>query len=233
MSQTFKQSGKLVPYYSAAGVAVDAVVALPGRLGVVQATIAALGTGTVSISGVHNLPATTADAWEDGDPLFWDLSTTKLTRLGTPATPFAGTAVGAKVATTQTRADVLLNERGNTPVCMLHRTWEDCAGNLTLDAEDVGKVINVTADAKTITLPATAAGLEFIIRNGGADGAVLVNIDPQDADKIMSADWAGVDKKSALNTKATARRGDFARLVGGNTDGYFIVERRGIWAAEA
>jgi len=50
-------------------------------------------------------------------------------------------------------------------------TAETIADNKTLDAQDTGKVFFVTADAKTITLPAVA-GASFRVVNGGAYGTV-------------------------------------------------------------
>ena len=112
-------------------------------------------------------------------------------------------------------------------------TFEDVADNKTLDAEDVGKVINVTADAKTITLPAVSAGLEYVIRNGGASGTVEVTVSPNAVDKIMGADLAGVDDKDRINTKATAIIGDYIHLIYGGATGWMVVAERGTWAAEA
>jgi hypothetical protein len=107
------------------------------------------------------------------------------------------------------------------------------AANVTLDIQDVGKLLVVTADAKTITLPATAAGMNFNIINGGAFGTIAVNVSPNASDKIMGADVAGTNDKDQINTKATAAPGDYLVLVGGNADGYVITHKRGTWAEEA
>jgi hypothetical protein len=104
----------------------------------------------------------------------------------------------------------------------------------TLDAEDSGKVFFVDTDAKIVTLPAIAAGLDGVkIVNIGGFGAVLVTISPQAADMILGPDITGADDKDLLNTKATARRGDYVVLGGNDADGYAVQEMRGIWARQA
>jgi len=112
-------------------------------------------------------------------------------------------------------------------------TWEAISADKTLDAEDHGKAFFVTADAKTITVPATATALRCLIMNGGAFGTIAVNISPNANDKIMGPDLAGVDNKDLINTKATACRGDYAIIRNGHADGPVVDELRGTWAAEA
>ena len=48
----------------------------------------------------------------------------------------------------------------------------------------------------------------------------------------MGADLAGVNDKDRINTKGTAKRGDFLVLVADGTDGYFVWAERGVWAAQ-
>jgi predicted RecA/RadA family phage recombinase len=59
-----------------------------------------------AVRGVFTFPATTADDWADGDILYWDNSTGKLTDTAS-TNKIAGKALGAKVASTTT-ADVQL-----------------------------------------------------------------------------------------------------------------------------
>jgi len=113
-------------------------------------------------------------------------------------------------------------------------TCEEVDDNKTLAAQDVGKLLYVTADAKTITLPATAAGLgPIVIMNGGADAGVAVNVSPNASDKIMGPDVAGTDNKDQINTKATAKRGDYIQIQADGSSGWYIQKKRGIWAEEA
>ena len=112
--------------------------------------------------------------------------------------------------------------------------FEAVTANKTLAATDVGKVLYVTTDAVTVTLPATAAGLQFIVMNGGSiSGGVGVTVSPNAADKLMGAGLAGTDNKDRINTKATAEPGDFIKLVADGSAGYYIVEEKGTWANEA
>ncbi|MGZ5055667.1 MAG: hypothetical protein ACXWAT_12120 [Methylobacter sp.] len=103
----------------------------------------------------------------------------------------------------------------------------------TLDIEDNGKLFVVTADAKIITLPAVATPVNCVIMNGGAFSTIAINVSPAAADKIQGPDLPGTDNKDLINTKATARRGDFVRLATGDANGPLAIELRGTWATEA
>jgi hypothetical protein len=109
---------------------------------------------------------------------------------------------------------------------------ETVAGALTLDIEDNGKAFFVTADAGVITLPAVATPVNCAIVNAGAFGTVLVSISPDAADKIRGPNLAGTNNKDLLNTKATAKRGDFVTLAVGDADGCLVASMRGTWATE-
>lgn len=96
----------------------------------------------------------------------------------------------------------------------------DVTTNKTLTAADQGIIQNVVVDGLTITLPSTAAGLGFTIRNGGAkisangpagataNKSVLVTVAPAAADAIAGNGFTAVVNKAALNTKATSQVGD-------------------------
>lgn len=107
------------------------------------------------------------------------------------------------------------------------------SANYTLAIVDSGLVTYVDTDAFTLTLPATVAGLTFTIVNAGLDGGVLITLSPNAADAIQGGGLTAVDNKDLLNTKATAKRGDYVTLVGDGTVGWLIAEKRGIWAKEA
>lgn len=116
----------------------------------------------------------------------------------------------------------------------------DVSGNLTLVKDThTGVVVNVTADAKTITLPAAAAGVLFAVRNGGAapTGAPVgaggnessaVTIAPNGTDTIGGAGRAAANS-NLVNTKATANVGDEVWLLG-VSGGWQIVYKKGTWA---
>ncbi len=125
--------------------------------------------------------------------------------------------------------------------------YENIDTSKTLAVADNGIVQNVIADAITITLPATVVGMCFTIRNGGvpasssvgagtgSDGTVLVTVAPNASDQINGLNFSGADNKAALNTKATAKVGDFITLVADGTAGvgWQVLFARGIWARQA
>lgn len=126
------------------------------------------------------------------------------------------------------------------------RMWVDVDTNKTLAAIDNGYVQNVIADGVTITLPSTAAGLNYTVRNGGApasggplysgsNGTVLVTVAPAAADGISGANFTAATNKAALNTKATSQCGDFIQLQGTGTagvTGWNVVAFGGTWARQ-
>lgn len=107
------------------------------------------------------------------------------------------------------------------------------SGNKTLDSEDSGKLFWVDTDAAIITLPAVATPVFPKIINGGAFGAVAVTLSPSAADTLEGPDITAIDDKDVINTKATARRGDFAVIGMADAAGHTITELRGTWAREA
>ena len=106
---------------------------------------------------------------------------------------------------------------------------ETTAVDKTLDAQDTGKVIFVTADDKTITLPAVA-GMAFRIVNGAAYGTAGIDVAPNASDLIISRDIGGTDNHGLVNTKATACRGDYLDIEYGDATGWIVTEMRGTWA---
>ena len=120
------------------------------------------------------------------------------------------------------------------------RTQADVSTNLTLVKDThSGVVINVIADAQTITLPAAAAGVQFKVRNGGAapvggpagassNGTAVVTIAPNGTDTIGGAGRTSANT-SLVNTKLTSVIGDEVWLLG-VAGAWEIVNKIGIWA---
>lgn len=106
---------------------------------------------------------------------------------------------------------------------------ETTAVDKTLNAQDTGKVIFVTADDKTITLPAVA-GMAFRIVNGAAFGVAGIDVAPNGSDLIISRDISGTDNHGLVNTKATACRGDYVDIEYGDATGWIVTKMRGTWA---
>ena len=104
----------------------------------------------------------------------------------------------------------------------------------TVDAEDSGKTLFVQADAKTITLLATAVGITIKVVNDMDDGDCLVTIDPNGSDAIVGIEYTGTDGGAMTNTKATANRGDYVVLFANGSGGWHVQDCVGIWViAEA
>jgi len=112
----------------------------------------------------------------------------------------------------------------------------DVTANKTLAIADCGIVQNITATGKTITLPSTAAGLSFTIRNGGAgdsDGEITLNVSPAAADKISGGPTGTpTDNKDLINTSGRGAI-DELQLVGDGVDGWVVVRSSGTWTREA
>jgi len=132
----------------------------------------------------------------------------------------------------------------NDPV--LSRTKQTTvSATTTFTAADAGAgTYNVATDAIVMNLPIITAdtiGMEFTFRNTGADGAVLLSIDPNAVDGIngsianaaSDSVASGVVGKKLNNTKATANNGDYVTLKAVALTKWFIVGGVGIWASEA
>ena len=99
----------------------------------------------------------------------------------------------------------------------------------------VGKFVTISADDKTLTLPAVVVGASFIIVNTAADGGALLTISPNSSDKFLVdiAGAAGTNNKDIINTKATQIKYDYVKLVGLSADGWLIDDIRGTWVDES
>lgn len=107
-----------------------------------------------------------------------------------------------------------------------YNEFEAVTGNKTLDLGDAGVVQNVTATC-TVTLPATSAKANYIVRVG-AEG-ITVTISPNASDKIAgygaSNTGAGTDDKDLIFTSQPA--GSYVQLQGDGTDGYTVTRISG------
>lgn len=114
----------------------------------------------------------------------------------------------------------------------------------TLTVADTGYVQNVIYASGVVTLPSTAAGLYFTVRNGGVpqvstlagsgDDGNGISISPAALDLIEGGvSGTATDNKDLINTAATARVGDEVSLMGGDADGWNVTQIKGVWAREA
>mgnify|MGYP001221768865 CR=1 FL=1 len=99
----------------------------------------------------------------------------------------------------------------------------------------VGKFVTISADAKTLTLPAVVVGASFIIVNTANDGESLLTISPNSSDKFLVdiAGAAGTDNKDVILAKATQDQYDYIHLVGLTSAGWYISDVRGTWVDES
>lgn len=106
---------------------------------------------------------------------------------------------------------------------------EEISDDLTVDAADSGKILLVTVTGKTITLPAISGfiGMSFTVMSA-AKGITLA-ISPNSGDKIIGLDFTAADDKDAL---CTSEKGDYIKLIGEGTHGWYIAEAVGTWTRE-
>lgn len=107
------------------------------------------------------------------------------------------------------------------------------SANKTLAVADSGIAQRVTTDAITVTLPTASTNLlsSYKIENNGAtDGAVLVTVALQTGtDTIKGAGITPGAGKAFLNTKATAKIGDYVIFQSDGVANYLISAVRGTW----
>jgi len=111
----------------------------------------------------------------------------------------------------------------------------DVTGNKTLTAADSGIVQDVKANA-VITLPATAAGLRFVIHvnQTSAGKKPTVSIAPNSADGVTGNGFTAAVNK-AINA-TSAEFGDFIELSGTGTTGvtgWIVDGSAGTWSRAA
>ena len=99
---------------------------------------------------------------------------------------------------------------------------------------DSGKTFtNSETDGVVFTLPAIATGNTITFVNTAVNGAADLTISPNASDGIQYA-GSNTDDKDLINTKATAKQGDFVTLASLNgTTAWQVVAARGVWAKEA
>ena len=232
---TFVQEGNLLDHTPAADVAAGGVVVLNDQIGIAKTPIAATMPGALAISGVFDVEkdddGSTGTVFLADQPVYWDADAEL-------ASPTAGVLMGvalAAAAKTDSTVRVRLSQTA-VPPALVNKVLETvtlASASKTLDAQDVGKVMNVTVGHATnvVTLPATAAGLQYVIRCGASGQRVAVS--PAAADKIMGADLAGVDDKDRILAAADSVAGDYLHLVADAVNGWFVVAERGKWTAES
>lgn len=101
-----------------------------------------------------------------------------------------------------------------------NRSATDVTGNVTLTAADSGKTFVVKADGVVITLPATALGLTYTIKNGSRyDGEYAYTVAPAAADGVTGNGFTAAVNKAITVSKATSRAKDEFTILGTGTTG--------------
>ncbi len=99
--------------------------------------------------------------------------------------------------------------------------------------DDSGKTIVSSLDGFVATLPSIATGNTITFVNMANDGQGEYSISPAALDGINYI-GSNTDDKDLINTKATAKKGDYVTLASLNgTTAWQVVAVRGIWAKEA
>jgi hypothetical protein len=106
---------------------------------------------------------------------------------------------------------------------------------------DRGAIIQCATDNGVLTLPAIStvqAGFRVKFQNTGADGGAKISLSPAAADNIVGQTFAGADvggvaNKDMINTKASAIKGDWLEVIADGTTTWWIINIKGVWAAEA
>ena len=99
--------------------------------------------------------------------------------------------------------------------------------------DDSGKTFVSETDGLVFTLPSIATGNTFTFVNNAPNGEADLSISPAAADGIQYA-GSNTDNKDLINTKATAKQGDFVTLASLNgTTAWQVTAARGVWAKEA
>jgi len=179
----------------------------------------------VDIRGVIQLPVTGAVITDVGQPIY--ASDDNAFQFSPVGGVYVGTVIRfVSAAVVDVAFDALF---GKDPYG--GRVWETYSASSTLDKQDNGKGFWVDTDAQTMTLLtfAAATALDILVMNGGAFGTVAVSVDPAAGDLISGPDDTGADGGIMVNTKVTARRGDYVKLVTGGDEGYLVSEKKGIW----
>lgn len=110
---------------------------------------------------------------------------------------------------------------------------EKTANYTVVITTDSGKTFTCKTDGVVFTLPAIAIGNTITFVNTAKDGQAGLTISPNAADGITYA-GSSTDDKDLINTKATAKQGDFVTLASlDGTVAWQVVAARGIWAKEA
>ena len=130
----------------------------------------------------------------------------------------------------------------------LHEQQTAAIAETVTAPDDCGDIFYASTDNTVVQLPDAAAankGCEITVFNSGADAAALVSISPHSSDTIEGScigttgagaatliNFTGTANKDIQNTKATAQKGDVAKIVSDGTSAWYVLSCMGQWASE-
>jgi hypothetical protein len=235
---TYISAGERIDHTPASALTGGQLIQLAGKQSAITSQpVAASELGSVAINGVFNGPFV-GNACNVGDNLWWDANGTPyggsttgaLTNLGADGDWWVGTVTTAAEANDATIEFALNLENPDQPA-WVGRTLIKSADNVTWDeATHSGSVIEITADAKTVTLPTGVAGMEAIVVNRVVDAGAIVTVDLDGNEVIRGANLTIAATKVARNTKVTAIQGDYLHLVCTvAATAWRCIAKRGTW----
>jgi len=103
--------------------------------------------------------------------------------------------------------------------------------NTTLTVSESGKVVQVSGDNISLTLPASVLGYRYKIVSVGADSTSEVIIHCNSGDTIVGCGLSTTTSNLTLtNTDATHRAGDYVDILGAGSNAWYIQSLAGTWA---
>lgn len=184
MSTNFKKPGLNLTLTAPTGGVVAGLGYLIGALFVVAMTTVDQTLAFVgAVEGVFDLVKTSAQAWTEGQKIYWNTSTSKADNDPTTG-PLIGVAA-AVAANPSSTGTVRLNGTSSsdaTPV--IESATVAAAGSTQADATqlDTGFTLVTAADGtKGVLLPVAAAGKQVVIKNGAA---AILKVWPATGDAI-------------------------------------------------
>ena len=101
-------------------------------------------------------------------------------------------------------------------------------------SDDSGKTFTSKTDGVVFTLPGIAVGNVFTFVNTAEDFQNTLTISPNSSDGITYK-GSSTDDKDVINTKATAKKGDYIKIqaMNGDVTAWQVVDVQGVWAKEA
>lgn len=236
---TYLSEGEALDHTPASALTGGQIIQLAGKMAAITTQpIAASELGSVQISGRWSGPYI-GSVINAGDNLWWDANATPyggsangaLTNLGADGDWWVGTCTKT---TTLNDATVEFDLNKENPDCpaWIGRTHIKSAIDITMvEATHSGAVIEITADAKTVTLPVGVVGMEYIIVNRVKDGGALLTVDLNGNEVIRGANMTVTATNTAANTKLTQIQGDYVHLICTvAATAWRCVAKRGTWA---